>query len=69
VTAQRRGQVFRRCTRCGANLTGQNRNGQDRAERHAVSACDGADSSWSFVVDVAAPGAPRIQRRGGGFAT
>ncbi|MCC5948114.1 MAG: tyrosine-type recombinase/integrase [Nitriliruptoraceae bacterium] len=66
---QRQGSVFRRCTTCGTNLTGQRRDGAVRADLHAEGPCEGTRSSWAYVVDVNAPGAPREQRRAGGFAT
>jgi len=54
----RQGSVFRRCT-CGARF------GDGRRCREC-----GSDSyAWSFVVDLAVPGAPRKQRRKGGFNT
>lgn len=54
----RSGRVFRRCTACGAKV-----------EAKRCTACGGDRFTWAFVVDTAAPGAPRRQRRGGGFAT
>lgn len=54
----RTGRVFRRCTGCGAKVD--------------VKRCTGCGAdrfSWAYVVDTAAPGAPRRQRRGGGYAT
>lgn len=68
-TTTREGWVYRRCTRCGANLTGKTKDGEPRADVHAESDCESTEASWSFRVDVSPPGAPRRQRRGGGFAT
>jgi len=53
----RQGRVFRRCTTCGARVQ----------ERRC--SCGSDRSTWSYIVDVAPPGAPREQRRAGGFAT
>jgi integrase len=53
----RRGQVFRRCSKCGEKVEAK------RCSR-------GHDGfSWAFVVDVGAAGARRDQRQKGGFAT
>lgn len=54
----RTGRVFRRCTSCGAKV-----------EAKRCSACLGDRFTWAYVVDTAPAGAPRRQRRGGGFAT
>jgi integrase len=69
MSSQRQGWVYRRCTQCGDNLTGTTRSGRSRADLHDDGPCGGGASTWSFRVDVSAPGAPRRQRRGGGFAT
>src|SRR5258708_22276291 len=53
----RRGQVFRRCSSCGAKV---------EAKRCS---CGNEKFSWAFVVDVAPAGARRDQRKKGGFAT
>ncbi len=53
----RQGRVIRRCTKCGTRVQARScRCGSDR-------------STWSYIVDVAAHGSPREQRRAGGFAT
>lgn len=69
MNGQRQGSVYRRCTLCGHSLTGTARDGRDRAEVHRASGCGGTRHTWAYRVDVSAPGAPRKQRRGGGFAT
>ena len=53
----RQGRVFRRCTKCGKRVQ----------ERRC--GCGSDRSTWNYIVDVAPAGAPREQRRAGGFAT
>jgi integrase len=53
----RAGHVYRRCTKCGSAV-----------EAKRCSRCDGA-GAWAYVIDMAPKGAPREQRRRGGFAT
>lgn len=53
----REGHTYRRCTICGNRLD----------EREC--ACGNRTFSWAFIVDVAPPGSPRLQKRGGGFST
>lgn len=69
MNTQRAGSVYRRCTLCGGNLTGTTKAGEVRADLHAEGDCGGTESAWSFRVDVSAPGAPRRQKRGGGYPT
>ncbi len=57
----RAGSAFRRCTRDGCRS-------RAAAGAKACPKC-GGDVRWSFVVDLAVPGAARKQRMGGGFAT
>lgn len=54
----RMGRVFRRCSGCGG-----------RVESKRCTSCGGDRFTWGFVVDVAPVGAPRRQRRGGGYTT
>lgn len=56
----RQGTVFKRCTQCGARID---------AKARRCGECDGDRHTWAFVVDLAPPGAPRKQRKKGGFAT
>lgn len=56
----REGMVFKRCTRCGGRI---------EAKARRCGKCGGDKYTWSFVVDLAPPGAPRKQRKQGGFAT
>jgi integrase len=57
----RRGSVFRRCGTCTRKVTGDQRRRCDHC---------GADSvTWTYVVDVALPGAPRQRRQKSGFPT
>lgn len=55
----RRGRVFRRCRRCGRQVTSRT------CSKCGVSGRVG----WAFTVDVAPPGAPRDQRVKSGFET
>lgn len=54
----RDGQVYRRCTKCGGKVT----------ERRCAR-CDNERTTWTYVVDLGPPGAPRDQRKKGGFHT
>src|SRR5680860_1876732 len=56
----RQGLTFKRCTdgKCGA-----------RVPDKRCPKCGGSSYSWYFMVDVAPVGAPRRQRKKGGFAT
>lgn len=54
----RQGRTFKRCTACGATV-----------KERRCGECGGDRVTWSFMVDVAPPGAPRRQRKKGGFAT
>jgi Phage integrase, N-terminal SAM-like domain/Arm DNA-binding domain len=54
----RTGRVFRRCCSCGRTVS----------ERHCR-ACGSGCFTWTFVVDVAARGCPRQQKKKGGFTT
>ncbi len=56
----RKGRVYKRCSASGCD-------GIFKDKRCAR--CGGTRGSWAFVVDIAPKGAPRQQRRGGGFAT
>lgn len=56
----RQGTVFKRCTQCGARID---------AKARRCGKCGGDRHTWAFVVDLAPPGAPRKQRKQGGFAT
>lgn len=53
----RQGRVFRRCAKCG------------KAVRERRCGCGYDRAMWSYIVDIAPRGAPRDQRRAGGFAT
>lgn len=53
----REGRTYRRCTKCGKKV------------EEKVCQCGNRSTSWSYIVDVAPPGAPRRQKRGGGFET
>lgn len=54
----RQGRTFKRCSKCGG-----------RVPDKRCLACGSDAFSWAYVVDVAPAGAPREQRRAGGFAT
>jgi len=56
----RQGQVYKRCSRCGAGWQGNGRRCQQ---------CGHDRYSWTFRIDLAPPGAPREQKRKAGFAT
>ena len=56
----REGCVFRQCTRCRRRVTFRERR---------CPACNHERLSWGYTVDLAAPGAPRDQRKKMGFAT
>lgn len=56
----RQGTVFKRCTRCGDRID---------VKARRCGKCGGDRHTWAFVVDLAPPGAPRKQRKQGGFAT
>jgi integrase len=53
--------VFRRCGTCGCKVTTD--------QRRRCEHCGGEHISWTYVVDLAPPGAPRHRQRKGGFAT
>src|SRR5262249_12475802 len=55
----RQGSVFRRCTLCRRKF----------GDKRRCPGCGGGSYSWTYVVDQAAPGAPRKQRMKGGFST
>jgi integrase len=63
----RRGQVWRRCTKCGKRVDGKARDGTPRSEQHAQR-CDGERTSWAYTVDIGA-GAERKQRAKSGYRT
>jgi Arm DNA-binding domain len=52
------GRTYRRCCSCGRTVTA----------RHCATCGSGA-YTWTFVVDVAAKGCPRQQKKKGGFIT
>jgi hypothetical protein len=54
----RTGRTYRRCCSCGRTVTA----------RHCTS-CGSSAFTWTFVVDVAAKGCPRQQKKKGGFVT
>jgi hypothetical protein len=54
----RTGRTYRRCCGCGRTVTA----------RHCATCGSGA-YTWTFVVDVAAKGCPRQQKKKGGFVT
>ena len=54
----RTGRTYRRCCGCGRTVTA----------RHCAT-CGSGVYTWTFVVDVAAKGCPRQQKRKGGFVT
>lgn len=56
----RKGRVYKRCSASGCDGVFKDK----RCTR-----CGGTRGSWAFVVDLAPKGAPRQQRRMGGFAT
>ncbi len=56
----RAGCVFRQCTRCRRRVT---------AKHRSCPVCGHERFSWGYTVDLAAPGAPRDQRKKMGFAT
>lgn len=64
----RQGRVFKRCSKCGAAAE-QKRPDGTRETLKRCPKCGSDVTSWAYVVDVAAAGAKREQRRGGGFAT
>ncbi|MGH8908145.1 MAG: tyrosine-type recombinase/integrase [Egibacteraceae bacterium] len=57
----RRGSVFRRCGACGETISTE--------QRRRCPHCGSDAVSWTFVVDVAPPGAPRRRQKKGGFPT
>jgi hypothetical protein len=55
----RKGRVFKRCGRCNRAIPSGER----------TCTCGWKSASWTFIVDLSAPGEPRRQRQQGGFAT